>query len=171
MTDGQVQAHKLIRNYWRSVEYIPPLGASRHDIELFEAAYGVELPSDFASFLIDIDASKSDSHKAFSRNTITFWSFERVHRNFAALYGRILHDNSNASAPRLHVSFADYLYSCWTYDICVAGGNIGEVSAEVLEQSYDGAWRSIILAKSFTDFVDLYVRGVLDEPSESLRWH
>lgn len=166
MTDGSMQAYETLREYWQPLGYSPPSGARPDDIRAFEAAYGIKLPSDFADFLVDCDASDSFLSKSWERDLITFWSFQKVQERYVELFNKRPPSIETSEGATFRTPFADYMYECWSYDICVAGGNIGEVSA-VLTQDIEGVWRPTVLASSFTEFADLYIRdafGGLGQP-------
>ena len=147
----QDPASKLISR-WRSLDLLIARGNSEENIRGFEARNRVMFPTDFRDYLLRVNGMFQAGGQDCDENGFAFWPLARI-KSVRAEYAEHSNPLPEVQNPDGYFVFVDYLQWCWAYAICLDarpsdGGRIITV----------GKLPSKVVAGSFTEFVDLYLR-------------
>jgi hypothetical protein len=132
-------------SYWvaHKVNFLP--GVSEDEILAFEEKYSVRVPDDMRCFYRTTNGTRVPLYSGQDHESYDFWPLSLVQPD---------------SDYRWAMSFVDYRERSWWYAIDLTGeGGFGSGTVYFMGAE-DG--RPLIVARSFSDFLDLYVRS--DEP-------
>lgn len=129
---------RRLLNYWQSIgiPFLP--GISEDDIRLFESRHAVKLPLDFRAFFLSTNGTAVEGSASTDLRHFDFWRLQDlkpVEGNSTMLY------------------FADCMQRTWQYAIAVADGPLVTGSVAYVSE------RFVVLARSYEEFVNLYIRN------------
>ena len=130
-----------IKDFWTSQELGIRPGVTVDDIRAFERKYSVRLPPDMADYFLTIDGMYDSDNEGFA-----FWP---LHHLKTVPEETVAYSNFDDAGS--YFVFSDYLIWSWAYAIRLSG----DLSQEntVIGIGWDLPKR---MAKSFSDFVELY---------------
>jgi len=138
---------------WRSQGLKLPNGTTLAEICRFESRYSVNLPSDFRDYLLHMNGMDEYPPDSHDRDGFSFWALGRIRtvaeESTSHQSGRDW--GSFPGADSLFI-FADYLDWSWAYAIRLSAGD-----SERSLVYFIGMQDPVVIADSFTDFVDLYL--------------
>jgi hypothetical protein len=145
-----MRSFEQVIQYWRSEGLTIPSGVPEEALRLFETKYGVTLSEDFREYLSNVNGMAQKGGQDSDTNGFSFWPLNRI---------KIVPEecaDSNVRTPELRdigsfFVFADYLQWSWAYAIDLGGVRKGRILQF-------GTQVPRIVAASFTEFVDAYVR-------------
>ena len=65
-------AHKKLKRHWKSKNLRIAHGASKQDLQTFEARYGVVLPKDFRDYFLSVDGMLQIANHECDRTDLAF---------------------------------------------------------------------------------------------------
>lgn len=146
-------AHKKLKRHWKSKNLRIAHGASKQDLQTFEARYGVVLPKDFRDYFLSVDGMLQIANHECDPDGFGFYPLVRV-KNVVEEYAELSKMTpSNASNPQTYFVFVDYLQWSWAYAIRLSN----DVS-QLNEVIHVGTIRPKVIANSFSEFVDMYLK-------------
>jgi SMI1 / KNR4 family (SUKH-1) len=142
---------KLI-SYWRSQNLRIAPGNPEGKVREFESRYGVVLPPDFREYFIGVDGMTQVGGHDCDPTGFAFWPLARLKSvvEECAEHSLALPEVSD---PDRYFVFADYLQWSWAYAIHLSDRPSGPNPV-----IHVGTIRPKVVAGSFTEFVDLYLR-------------
>ncbi|HWY53315.1 MAG TPA: SMI1/KNR4 family protein [Terriglobales bacterium] len=142
---------KLIE-HWRSLNLLIAPGNTEEKVREFESRNGVMLPLDFREYLLSVNGMVQVGGQDCDPNGFAFWPIARV-KSVRKEYAEHSTPLPEVQDPDAYFVFVDYLQWCWAYAIRVGAG-----PSEGGQIIHVGTIRSKVVAPSFTEFVDLYLR-------------
>jgi hypothetical protein len=142
---------RLLR-YWRSLNLLIAPGNTEERVRDFEFRNGVLLPLDFRRYLLSVNGMVQSGGQDCDPNGFAFWPLARVKsvRKESAEHKTPLPEVQD---PDGHFIFVDYLQWCWAYAI-----RLGAHPSDGGQIIHVGKLHPNVVAGSFTEFVDLYIR-------------
>jgi hypothetical protein len=142
---------KLVR-YWRSLNLLIAPENTEEEVGEFEHRNGVIFPHDFREYLLCVNGMVQSGGQDCDPNGFAFWPLSRI-RSVRKEYAEISNPMPEVQDPDGYFVFVDYFQWSWAYAIRVGaeppdGGQVITV----------GLLHPNVVAGSFTEFVDLYVR-------------
>ena len=142
---------KLVR-HWRSLNLLIAPGNPEERVQEFESRKGVVLPHDFREYLLCVNGMVQSGGQDCDPSGFAFWPLARV-KSVSDEYARHSTPMRKVQDADEHFVFVDYLQWCWAYAIRLGprvsdGGQVIPV----------GTLHHKVIAGSFTEFVDLYLR-------------
>lgn len=136
--------------HWRASGITITAGNSELQIREFERQNQVKLPSDFREYFLTLNGMKPGLYDGEDSEGFSFWELARV-RTITEEYVRVGMENDYPASESFFI-FADYLQWSWAYAIRLSL-NLSE-SGSVILAGYE---HPVIVAASFSEFVDLYL--------------
>lgn len=142
---------KLVR-HWRSLNLPIAPGNPEEKVREFESRNGVMLPLDFREYLLHVDGMVQAGGQDCDPNGFAFWPLARV-KSVREEYTK--HSTPLPEVPDAdrYFVFIDYLQWCWAYAI-----RLGARPSDGGQIIHVGKLNPKVVAGSFTEFVDLYLR-------------
>jgi hypothetical protein len=150
---AMLTSHQKLREYWTAQGLKISSGASEEDVVTFESRNGVVLPQDFRNYFLKINGMVQDFGSGCDRKGFAFCPLSMVKSvaKECAKHPTVpVHEEEEADR---YFVFADYLQWCWAYAIHLDASSPG--TNQVINV---GTLRPKVVADSFTEFVNLYVR-------------
>ena len=147
-----MKPYQILVQHWSAQGLAVAAGASEEALQRLEARYGIALSSvpDFKEYLLNVDGMSQIGGQDCDDNNFAFWPLVRI-KNVPEECAE-----NGLAVPTLnqiekYFVFADYMQWSWAYAICVAPHDAGKILQF-------GTRSPRIIAASFCDFVDAYVR-------------
>jgi hypothetical protein len=155
---------KLIM-HWRSLNLLIAPGNSEDGVRDFEARNGVALPHDFRKYLLSVNGMVQAGGQDCDPNGFAFWPLARV-KSVRMEYAKHSNPLPEVQDPDRYFVFVDYLQWCWAYAI-----RLGSRPSDGGQIIHVGKINPKVVAGSFTEFVDLYLRDAAElyTDAESIR--
>lgn len=151
---GDSTSSKLV-THWRSFNLLLARGSPEEKVREFEIRNNVMLPLDFREYLLHVNGMLQAGGHDCDPNGFAFWPRARLRsvREESSGHSYLPYLLPGIPDPDGYFVFADYLQWCWAYVIrlgvrLIDGGQVIHV----------GKLRPNVLAASFTEFVNLYLR-------------
>jgi hypothetical protein len=144
-----------LNHHWKSNGLQIVRGAPQQDIQTFESRYSVVLPNDLREYFLNSNGMPQVAGSECDREGFGFYPLARV-KNVVEEYARLKPGGPitpTISHPETYFVFVDYLQWCWAYAIRLT--NDPSQSNEVI---HVGTLHPKLIAHSFKEFVDLYVK-------------
>src|SRR6266581_8352384 len=147
----KTSSSKLI-SHWRSQNLRIALGNPEGKVREFESRNGVILPPDFREYFLSVDGMAQVGGHDCDPTGFAFWPLARVISvvRECAEHSLPLREFPD---PDKHFVFADYLQWSWAYAI-----RLSEHVSDANQGIHVASLRPKVVANSFTEFVDLYLR-------------
>jgi hypothetical protein len=146
-----MRPHAKLQLYWSEDADRPVVSGPRDESEIkaIETHYGVELPEDFRDYLMFACPVK----EGMDQQNVEWWAPSRI-KNIPDEYEHVIGNAEIREEPENYLFFADMAIWCWAWAInCGGGSNRGRVAII-------GICNDLFVAKSFAEFVDLFVADV-----------
>ena len=138
-----------LKDYWLAQNIAINPGTSEAALHKFESVYGVSLPPDLHEYFLTVNGMEQT---ATDEELIRFWKLEEVRpvSEEAPAYA------STSYLPEAGSSFVFADYSIWAhaYSIHLSKSISGPNHVYVI-----GGTKPVMIAKSFSEFIDLYLIG------------
>ena len=142
-----VSLAERIELYWLKQNLRLRQGVLIEQIMDFEAKYGVRLPDDMREYFSVVNGMDQSEHWMADDNFISFWALDEV-KPLAEEMPECVCESADS-----YFVFADYSIFAYAYAIRLSAA--GNESHPVIV-TYD---RPVVIANSFTDFMEQYLRG------------
>ena len=143
---SKLKPYQKLQRYWRDTEArVSTVRLSAQAIDDLERKYGIDLPDDFADYLLH---SCPEDDFAVDNNMTSWWPLDRI----KSIPEEYQHESSDVTIARdaaKFLFFADYAIWCWAWAIACGGDNRGRVAVI--------SGRDRFVADSFAQFVDVYI--------------
>jgi hypothetical protein len=152
-------AARKLNRHWKSHGLRIAPGGSQKSVRKFESRYSVILPKDLREYFLTLDGMIDQLGSECDREGFGFYSLSRV-KNICEEYASLKMKRPilpTISNPENYFVFVDYLQWCWAYAIRLSN-NLSE-SNEVI---HVGTVEPKVIAQSFSEFVDLYLKDARD---------
>jgi hypothetical protein len=149
----ETPAQKLIR-HWKAdgLAIAPP--ATEDDLMRFELLHEATLPFDVRDYFLAVNGMLQKSPHDTDSEMFTFWPLQMMTRvTDEPGLGGPQWKSPTGWRPEKYFLFVDYMQSCWAYAIRLDGRAIDR--GEVVDV---GTLKPRVVARSFSEFVDMYVR-------------
>lgn len=146
---------KLI-DYWTIGGLKISAGCSQEEISGFESKNGVLFPEDFRNYLLHVDGMVPVATDDCDENGFSFWTLARI-KNVVKEFAQHSSPIPKVANADQYFVFADYLQWSWAYAIQLTN-HLSE-SNQII---HVGTLRPKVIARSFTEFVELYLRDAED---------
>jgi hypothetical protein len=143
-TAGKLRAH------WKTFGLTTGSRLSPPDIEAFQSLHSVLLPLDLREYFLELNGLAHGWQNEQDPNGFSFWQLSRV-APVSSLKAQHPHLPPVPEADSYFV-FADYLQWSWAYAIRLTGDASAQNPVIIV-----GKEPLVIVATSFSDFVDLYI--------------
>jgi hypothetical protein len=142
---------KLVR-HWRSLNLLIAPGNTEEKVREFESRNRVTLPQDFRDYLLCVNGMVQAGGQDCDPNGFAFWPLARV-KSVRTEYAKHSNPLPEVQDPDGYFVFVDYLQWCWAYAI-----RLGARALDGGQVIHVGKLHPKVVAGSFTEFVDLYLR-------------
>jgi hypothetical protein len=142
---------KLI-SYWKSQSLRIVPGVPEERIREFESKNRIILPADFREYFLSVDGMVQQGGHDCDPNGFAFWPLARVRSVVEECAEHSLAPPELPGWQECFV-FADYLQWSWAYGI-----HLSADPSAVNRVIHVGTFHPKVVAGSFTEFVDLYIR-------------
>ena len=142
--------HEKLAAHWTSQKIRHLGGANPDDIVRFEERNGVSVPKDFWAFLLDFNGTSEMAGTDYFR-FLPLAEFGSSRDRNAMDFGEPF-ESTYPSKPDGFFVFADYLQWCYGYAI-----NLSK-DAVVNDVALIGGLTCDVVARSFTEFMEMYLR-------------
>jgi SMI1/KNR4 family protein SUKH-1 len=146
-----ITANKLI-GHWTSQNLKIAPGNPEEKVRKFESRNGVILIPDFREYFLSVDGMPQVGGHDCDPIGFAFWPLARV-KTVAEEYSKHSTVLTEVPDPSRYFLFADYLQWSWAYAIHLSDHPSGPNPV-----IHVGTVRPKVVAGSFTEFVDLYLR-------------
>lgn len=120
------------------------------EIQSLEQRYGIRFPDDFREYLCFACPAEDDT---FDDHTSTWWPVARI-KNIPDEYDHKISDEAISRNAANYIFFADYSIWCCAWAICC------DESESRGKVALIGGSPDRLIADSFAEFIDLYVRKI-----------
>ena len=154
---------KKIIEYWRSNGLAIANGVSADELSRFEIKHDLRLPDDLRDYFLTVNGMVQNVKDESDKNLFAFWPINKLGPmpEICAADSCAVPDIVN---PSSYFVFIDYFMWSWAYAI-----QLGESTNSVI---LVGTKSPTVVARSFAEFVDLYVaddRDVYEGPTRRAR--
>ena len=146
-------AHKKLKRHWKSKNLRIAHGASKQDLQTFEARYGVVLPKDFRDYFLSVDGMLQIANHECDPDGFGFYPLVRV-KNVVEEYAEL--SKRLRQTRRTHKRILSSLITSsgpgrtrYAYQMTFH---------ELNEVIHVGTIRPKVIANSFSEFVDMYLK-------------
>lgn len=153
--------HSKLISHWKSQKLKIAPGNSEDKVREFESRNGVFLPTDLREYFLSVDGMAQIGGHDCDQKGFSFWPLARVRSVPKECAEQELAD-PEIENPDQYFVFADYLQWSWAYAIYLS-----ERLSEANQIIHVGTLRPKVIAGSFTQFVDLYLRDAEELYPES----
>lgn len=145
-----MRAFEQLIQHWRTEGLIVVPGVAEEETREFETRHDVALPPDFRKYLSHVNGMAQIGGQDCDGKYFAFWPLHRIKpvpQECAENKAQVpVIENVDA-----YFAFADYMQWSWAYAICLASKQRGKILQF-------GTLSPRIVANSFTEFVEAYVR-------------
>jgi len=139
-------------SHWKSLNLKIAPGNPEQKVREFESQNGVILPPDFREYFLCVDGMAQVGGHDCDPKGFAFWPLARV-RNVVEECAEHSLAQPELPDPEKYFVFADYLQWSWAYAIHLSGS-----TSQPNQVIHVGTVRAKLVAGSFTQFVDHYLR-------------
>jgi hypothetical protein len=149
-------AHEKLVSHWTKGGLKISQGCPVDRVRKFEIENKVVLPADLRTYFLRVNGMLPDADEDCDLNGFCFWRLDKV-TSVAEEIARHSSPMRKSDEDHLHFVFADYLQWSWAYAIRLTDSPTGPNSV-----IHVGTQKPKLVADSFAQFVDLYLRDAWD---------
>lgn len=144
--------HNKLISHWKSQNLRIAPGNPVESVCEFESRNSVTLPADFRDYFLNVDGMVQSGGDDCDQGGFSFWPLARL-RSVPEECAQHRLAAPGIESPDEYFVFADYLQWSWAYAIRLTSGPL-----EANPVIHVGTLRPRVVADSFSQFVDLYLR-------------
>jgi hypothetical protein len=144
--------HEKLWDYWNAQGLKIAAGATGREVHSFESLNSVILPPDFRDYILTVNGMFQDFENSSDQKGFAFWPLNQMTNAAQELANRPSAEPGPTNLQSYFI-FADYMHRSWAYAI-----NLGTDPAKAGHIIHVDTLRPKVVARSFTEFVNLYVQ-------------